>query len=115
MRASTTRSAELAASVLATRGAAVAFLGPVGALEPTFPREDDPTKPCTGRAYQGAAYLPAARLNTGPRLCHAAKGPLCSLGQPSSPPPHQTACPPSKQGARGGQEARGGMPKRPSC
>lgn len=59
------------------------------------------------------AYLPAAHLNPSPRLYCAPKGPLCSLGQPSSPPPHQEASPPCKQGARGGQEERGDIPKCP--
>lgn len=59
------------------------------------------------------AYLPAAHLNPSPRLYCALKGPLCSLGQPSSPPPHQEASPPCKHGARGGQDERGDIPKRP--
>lgn len=54
------------------RGLQSSSSGAGAALEPTLPREEDPTKPCTGGACQGADSLPSScplKRRSSPQPC----------------------------------------------
>jgi len=114
--ASTTRSAELAARVLAIGGPAVPIPRSWCCSRAHSPQEDAPTKPGTSSACPGADSLPSRcplKHRSLPLPC--SHGAPLLLGAAQQPPPHQTASPPCKQGQGQGRRRGQTCPSAPAA